>query len=380
MRRLSASSLGRVVQCPASASLPAVIEQVGDKALRGTGIHRYLQVAATQGRKAALSSTPKEYHAECKAIDVEWILTRVTVESQTELAFRYNVFTGEARCLGTLDRDYPRTERGDLFATVDLVQNMHPTVRAVDYKTGKRVTPCRDNWQMRLAALVVSRAFGRDAVDLRLAYLREDGGWDFDDYSADAMDMDAWASDLKATYLAAEKAAEAVEAGRAPDVHPSEEACRYCPCWQSCPAKNAQIVTLRRDLATLTPETFAAQLATVDAAEAGKAWTAIQALEKFVEAGKAALVERAGNEPLPLPSGKVLRVVEQEREYLDGKIAFATVRDLYGVEKAIEACPATASKTTLKALGKEQANALDEIRASGGSIVKTYRNAKEGAA
>lgn len=378
MRRLTASQLQRIVGCPASAVLPAVIEQVGDKALRGTGIHRYLQVVATQGKKAALSSTPKGYHAECNAIDVDWIVSRGDVESQTELAFRYNVFSGTARCLGTLDRDYPDPERGDLFVTVDLVQYFG-AVRVVDYKTGQRVTACGENWQMKLAALAATGAFGRDATDMRLAYLEPDGSWDFDDAHADTIDLDGWAADLKATYLEVETAATILERGGVPDVRPTEDGCRWCPCWQSCPAKTAQIVALRSELATITPTSFAARLATVEAPEAGKAWTTLKLLERFVEAGKAALVERAGVEPLPLPSGNVLRVVEQEREYLDGYVAFDVIEKVCGRQKAIEACPVTASKSTLKVLGKDQDRVLKAIRAAGGVTVKTYRNPKEGA-
>ncbi len=70
MRRLTASQLQRIFTCPASAALPAVIEQAGEAAQDGNDIHAYLYRRLKNGNPKALVEMKNSMRGRCAAIDL----------------------------------------------------------------------------------------------------------------------------------------------------------------------------------------------------------------------------------------------------------------------------------------------------------------------
>lgn len=235
MRPVTASSLERAIACLGSVILPAEEDVSGPGALRGTAIHEYIE-PVLHGK---IPTVPLEYEAFCNSINLDPIKQLIGWESfQTEMAFRFNVFTGDSGPLAVGKRDYPRAVKGDIFGTVDLVIDHEGKFTVVDYKTGQRTTPCADNWQMRFAALAIARQCPRDITEVRmiLAYLGTNGQWEFDSYDADIFDLDLWAYQLKDFWTALAKADGEYAEGVLPDVAPSADNCRWCLCKSSCPS------------------------------------------------------------------------------------------------------------------------------------------------
>lgn len=371
MRLISASSLQRIAECPASAVLPGVNLPSSTFATDGTAIHAYVR---NKLHGVACLVAP-EIADKCAAIDMTPILELIgDSEFHTELAICYNVFSEEARFIGSdIGRSYPTPERGEVFGTGDLYVNKISSGVVLDFKTGfYRVTDVARNWQMRLGALSFAQAAGLRTIEMVIAYLSEDGtSWTFDRCTATGMDLDHWAEELRHIYERVEAASAAYDSGReALDVSPSEDNCRYCPCVVSCPVKTQLVKTMVTELKPL-------ELAELSPTQLGECWSQIQAWKKVLENMEEGLCDIAAQSPIPLPSGKVLKVVQTPRESVKGDIAYRVLSEAFGPERAMQVCKLHATKEAFKTLGPDGKKALDLVRSKGGINTSFSNSVKE---
>ena len=95
--------------------------------------------------------------------------------------------------------------------------------------------------------------------------------------------------------------------------------CKYCPAMVSCPAHRATLAAMLDvgvAVEQMTPELV------------GEAWTKLKAIESMAERVDFAIRERARREPIPLPNGKHLRLVESSRTSQDAKAMAERLRAL----------------------------------------------------
>src|SRR5690606_25618774 len=155
----SASKLSRSLECPASVHLPQKpkpphVQKAGN---RGKGIHRFLQLAPTEGVERALEDVPEQYHAFCRKLPLDKAAGRYTPLHRREMAFAHHGQTGDVRELACEDRDYGDLAREETPGTFDVVIAGYNTAEVWDYKTGKTPVPPPDvNPQLLHGALCVA--------------------------------------------------------------------------------------------------------------------------------------------------------------------------------------------------------------------------------
>lgn len=378
MSRTSGSQLDRVMACAASAALPGAFDAAGWMAVRGTDIHRFIHSTRSRGREVALFEAPLKLRDFCAAIDVGALDEFISPMAVGEPAFVFNALAGATAFLGCdIDRKYPAMQPGDFPYSSDYVDDGDDGVIVLDIKTGRLPVPHpRDNWQFRLGGVGCARWAGQDEARLVKAHLDENAEWHFESYDATALDLDAWAEELHGQALRIEAAGAAVAAGRQPDVWPSEDACRYCPCVAACPDKQALVRLLPTELRALS-EATADNALTLE--QLGAAWPVIQKMKALVEHIEAGLKDVARETPLPLPNGRRLIIVPEQREYIVDAVALKVLAEQFGEEAVARAVKQTVSKTSLKAgLGRDDAeHAVEAIRAAGGIDVRTTWQPRE---
>lgn len=159
MTRLTASSLWRAEPCPASAVLPAVRREYKD-AQDGTRAHAALEAAPPPG-------------------------------SFAEVAFAYNVLSGEAREVGrSIGRNYGVLAEGEIPGTADLVTVQPDHVLVDDYKSGVGylVPPLPGNPQLQHNSMCAALVYDKPRAIAQLVYLKtgevKDAAYDCFDFAA----------------------------------------------------------------------------------------------------------------------------------------------------------------------------------------------------
>jgi hypothetical protein len=367
--RISGSALPRVVKCPASAALPQA-HTTSEAAERGTIIHRFITDVIVLGANAALKNVPKAYQSECDAIDLGWLDREA---SESEAAFVYDTATDTARYVGNdLGRNYGELKPTEIPMALDILERgAVPTV--TDIKTGSRVDPVADNWQIRAQALAVTREQDVRSVIGQIAYLQEDGSWEFDRVEWDVLDLDGFASDLATAVHHATVAAEALTIGLVPDVSAGEH-CRYCPAAPACPAHTALVRVLPPTLADIEP-----RLTSMTPAQLGESWETLRKCESLLKRIREGLEAVARVQPLELPDGTIVREVETVRESIDPVIASRVLGDLRVTpEEHDAAVELSVTKASLKrALNGRTKEALAAIAAAGGIRSKVTTTVRE---
>jgi hypothetical protein len=362
----TASSLHRALACPASAVLPRAPSTTSEAAERGTAIHAYLEEWAQRGARPV---APPEYADTCHGIDLPAILAGRTI-CEVEAAYAFDVATGRARLIGySLGRDYGPLSPTEIVGTADLVL-IDSEGRGVilDWKTGQPQASAAVNPQLALLALCLSRYRGDPEVVVELVYLGEEGGYKVDRAVLDSLDLDSFAAQLR----------EAVTLWRSPEaaqrVNPGDH-CRYCPCFDSCPAQHQ----LARSFSSGLIDPAAVQSLTPEAA--GAAWAKLEHYEALLAEIKKQLKERAHRQPLVLPTGERLGFVEKERRELSPEVAAQVVRERYGEEVAAQCVESSVSQAAIKRAltGKRGAwlEVVREVEARGGVKVNKYLALKE---
>lgn len=287
----SASSLERLEACPASESLPHA-PYSGEAAEQGTENHHVIEEIINAGgvpeKLADLFAGSEQVH--------------------TEIAYVVDVVARTSRRLGKLAhaRDYGKIGASEVAMTLD-VEILHADrVTVIDWKSRSRVTPAERNLQILAQMCAVESHYGLSG-SAGLVYL-------------DNMERDMAPFSLLDSGARWSRLARIVE--RAGNGTPSAGShCRYCPALLSCPTQKAALTTfMGSDLADDLP-----------VERLGEIWVELQSLEAKAEQVRKAIQLRARREPVPLPSGKVLRLVESSRSSLDGK-AMAAELSARGVD------------------------------------------------
>jgi hypothetical protein len=378
----SASKLHLAMTCAASAVYSRT-DRLSQEADTGKDIHLFLRLLSSMSREEALDRVPEASRARCEAIDVTGL--PIGPDWKAEAAYAYDVETEAVRFLGyDIGRDYgaPQTP-SEMFLSIDTSAVVDGVAFVADWKTGRgRLPPAKQNWQLRVAALVVARHSGAEVARGALIRIGEDGLPHLDIAEWDDFELACFASELRALH-ARLQAPEAV-------VPVVGEHCKHCPAFEACPAQGRLIARLASN-----PEEEAAQ-AVLDLTPdtAWRAYERLKAIETVAKRVREALYLYAQQTPIPLPGGHVFGMVEVEREEFDAVVVRNVLAALYGVPVAEKACDFETSKAgierglrlvyeerkrqgqkaTLKALKEE---ALQAVREAGGVSLKTKREVKE---
>jgi hypothetical protein len=355
----SGSSLGRAFACGASMTLPRA-DSISDAGTAGTVKHEFLANLQGMGRDDALALVPEEFREACEVIDLS--VLPVGAEWTAELAVVYDFEKHAARIVGhNIGRNYGALRPTEIPMTIDLLGRADVPM-VIDHKTGWGwVTRARDNWQLRGAAVAVSKLLKVDAVRVGLLFLRDGAAPDWDSTEFDAFDLANFEDEL--TKLPAlEKAARLVTGSH----------CRYCPSFQFCPAQTglARRMASPEDLAEAITDAPATALTPELAA---KAWERLKAAEYVLKSVRESLRLYAEATPIPLGEGIALGRVEKEVDEIDADKARATLEGLYGREVAEKACGFDTSK---KAIGDALRIVYEKRKQSGEKVTLKDLNAE----
>ncbi len=325
----SVSGIDRATNCDGSSVLPNAFEEGSIYASIGTGVHTFIVRAREVGRDEALAEVALD--ADHRRFCEQLPLDKLPQGGRLEAAFAYDPETDTARVLGlNINRAYlahgwkPESE---IPGTADIDGVLGgDTVYLRDYKTGhKRLGPPDKSSQLRLLALAASRARGLDKADIGFFYLREDGTFYEDRANLNAFDLADIADETRALVQRIRATAARYQAGEVPNVSLGSW-CEHCTSLPFCPAQ----VSIARSIAKYEePGPL-----TVDAA--AKAWAILDAYDVLAERARRSLRDFAKTQPIPLLSGKELRLVDWTTTKLDTAVAKAVLVEKYG-EKVGEA-------------------------------------------
>lgn len=368
--------------CAASAVLPRV-DRVIPEGQTGIDVHDFMCNLASMKPEEALERVPAASRQRCEELD----LTGLPLGAgwRAEAAYAYDVVTEKARFIGfNIGREYgPRQSPSEMFLSIDTSAVIDGEAFAADWKTGRsRVTNAANNWQVRVAALVVARESGAERARGAVIYLPEGGTPRLDIAEWDEFDLATFASELRLLWSRIEKPENARPV--------MGDHCKWCPCLSACPAQGRLIAKLAAN-----PEEVAAEaLADLTPETAWRAYERLKAVRHVTKRVEEALYAYASQTPIQLPDGSVFGKVETEREELDAVAVRNVLAAMYGAPIAEKACDFETSKaaieralrvvveerkrggqkTTLKALKDE---ALARIRELGGVTLKTRVEVKE---
>jgi hypothetical protein len=348
--------------CPASAVLPGVDESSA-AADEGTAKHAYLANAIPHGEGVAIRDVAANYREGCAEIDLDAIRKILGKGKQHyEIAYEYHPETETACILGeNIGREYP-VKVGCVYGTADVVvENGH--VAVFDYKTGQRVEPAAENRQLRTLAVMASRVYNVDEVDVGIIYV-----WGkevvTDLATLSSFDLDATAADLVRVVQRVEAARAKISIGQVPDVYPSDSTCKWCPAKKSCPARGALIrAAMAGDVEI--PQVEVKDLTAVQLADAYKA--VVRRYKPIIEAFEDEIREEvlARGEVLDLGDGTALGI-KPGNESIDSDVAFGIIEAELGTEVAQSACKRSVTKEGLKKAIKDVDRILQLIRDGGG--------------
>lgn len=297
---LTASRLDLFAECAASAVLPRT-EEYSEAAARGTETHADLLVS---GRLPAIYQ--------------EWFGR----EPRFEVAMGWRPADDAARKLGeNLERSYDLDSVGWLAGTADALDVVGHTISVADLKTGHAQTrgslgPPGSSRQLRFLAWLVWRCVaaanpGWRPERIRVAWFMHQtqatGGverW-VEDAEIDPADLERWVDRLVHRAEAAQNLVPAARPG---------EWCRWCPCFDACPAQGDAI----RRLAELPDGPLSDD-------DAVTAFRALAAVERQVERARKALavyVDRVG--AVDMGNGKKLKMARSTLRRIDARIALAS--------------------------------------------------------
>jgi hypothetical protein len=303
MIRLSASFLPRAEQCPASATLPGT-DRVREDAEAGKRDHARMEATAPEG-------------------------------SMAEVAFVYNVLTGEAREVGRgLRRAYGKLAEGEIPGTTDLVTVEPDLVRVRDYKTGfgYLVAAPRNNMQLQHNALCAALVYGKQTAIVEVDKTEEEGEPERATFTA--FDFAVIRARLRRIWDATQELNPAVVEG---------PYCWRCPAFSRCPAKTHLALALStgqapQELPTLelTPEAVA------------RGWDRLKAAKRLLGEIEAIYRGFAKEHRIALGGGKMLGFVSRQVDELDGPTVFKVLREMHGEEVARAAVEMDTSKAALE--------------------------------
>jgi hypothetical protein len=343
------------MRCAATVVLPKVAN-INEAAEKGTAIHEFLRQSKELGRDVALANVHKDYQEICEAIDLSNF--PVFTEEYAEMALAYDIQTGVSRLVGiNVGRNYgERRSPSEIFLSIDYVGVAADKLLVLDWKSGQDTTNAKENWQIRLGVLAVSKLFGYSLAVGALAYTRH-GRPRYDAADFTAFDLDIYEEALKKAYAGWLVQDDSQHSGY-PLQYVTGAHCKYCPSISYCSAQTALVKNLAgvSDIVgQLTPES------------ASKALKVYRQYETALSEAKKVLDAYATNTPIALGNGMYYgEKVGGGRESVDADKAFEYLKKTYGDEVANKAVTLSASKTdieaALKPLGVKD-KAMKEMRA-----------------
>ena len=374
---ITSSKLELAIKCPGAFGLPWT-DVPTEAAAAGTARHAEQEAAIARGDiPAELAEAWPGYM---------W---------RAEVAFAYDVSTGEGRELGQwIGRAYAHpgglealgiTPLGpfEVAGAADVVgRGPLGELVVVDKKSFDDVTRAESNPQVRFLALAAARAYDVDRCDVALTHeVRA-----LDRAEMEALDLDETALEVRAAVIATARARDIareegvdalrLEVGRQ---------CRWCPAFDACPRQRELVQLVKTDAISNRVEMTIPFRDDNEAADIYDLWKRLGVLHKRIGA---ALHARANERPIPLSNGKMFgpyRVDGNDR--LDGDIAYEVMRALHGQSAADAAVERKATKTGIKTTlsligdkGKVKAlfdAAIKEIRARGGVSSETRVEVRE---
>lgn len=308
----SASATARTLGCQGSLVLARVGRTTG-YAERGRGIHGFVcAVLSGTPIETALAAVEPEYRETCQFL--EWRRLGGDLSNvRTEVSYALDPFARTARFLGlNVGRDYAQFNLGpdEIPGSLD-IEGMRidgiPVVQ--DLKTGYGdVEEAETNGQGLFFGSVLHILTGAPEVEFRVNRAHASGkvtiessaiytAWEIDTFLDALADALTLARAERRVYLA----------GGVPTVEVGPW-CRYCPCFENCPAQAALAKAMLPEATSME-----ARVQTLTLPEAGRAWTLAKDIEGRVGRVLDALKLRAHQEPLPSRYGKEVRPIQFER-------------------------------------------------------------------
>lgn len=279
---ITASALERVAECAASVALPQT-PYTGPEAVRGTDNHEQAEAGVLHPRLARFVG---ELH-----------------DLQHEVSFVLDTKARTVRTSG-VRRAYGHLSPHEIGTTPDVIGvcggDKGDVAVALDYKSHRRVTRAERNWQVRSHALAASSLLGGEIkrVWAGIGYL-DTGDLDIAEFSPVSLGA-AWV-DLHEVCDRVERVRHLPVEQLTPRRGPW---CEYCPALLSCPAQKTALASFMRQadiseaVANATPE------------QIDELRTMLRTFEQLSKQATDALRMRVAREPIPLPNGKVLRLIE----------------------------------------------------------------------
>lgn len=293
MSNPTGSAIERSMRCPASCVL---------------GSAAYSGAAAEYGT---------ENHEKIQQGDASKPVVRDLLEGATdvryEVAYALNVETRTVREIGqNVGRNYGPLADTEIALTVDAEFRKDGVWHVPDWKSRERVTQARNNWQVRAAVLAVAGRHNADYVVGGIAYLDDS---ELDVFPFDAFHLVAFWDELRYLLVRIRKAEEMQANGETLSVSAGSW-CKYCPALPYCPAHTKLAKSLLGEL-----DSVDAAIATLTAEQCGRAWDLLKRYDVIADRVKESIRSRARHEPVPLPSGRRLALVETSRRSVDTKKA-----------------------------------------------------------
>lgn len=341
----SASDGDRVMRCPAS----AVLQRNGEITYANVGgnvLAEFLAALDTVSRDEALAAAPEEDRPFLALVDVDALPAKPGTFA-AEVAFAMRLDEGTAAEVGRkIGRDYsgaiqrtlgrPRHDL-EIVGTADVVAMAADAVVVLDHKRGHalHVPRARDTWQLRILALMASRAYGVSRAVVGIIRVLPDGTPRYDMAELDALDLDCIEHELGelATRIAvARKQVADWVVGFEPPTVTIGSHCRYCPAIDGCP-RYRSLFSLVAHQTEETAEKWLpmahAELATDD--QLATLYDRVKLAKKFLSRVEAALYTRAAQRPIALHNGKFLaEVIGPGKPRYDGAKVHALLEEKHG--------------------------------------------------
>lgn len=341
---ITASSIERAAHCPASHAFPAV-RSSNVYSLAGDARHSFANMVSDGvSREDALSAMPEEFREQCADLPID----NMSLHLASEVAFAFNVVTGEAREIGrNVNRQY-NAAPSEICGTVDIVGVGDDCVLIKDFKGPHAdLTHPKDNHQMLFGALCAARVYKKNTAILTLSRLVDDRTKDWT-ATVDAWTLDTFALSLAKIKTRVDWEKKNVSQGKVPDVNAGKW-CRYCPAFDSCPAKVGLLKAMLDDTETTRIESMMPLPASL-APHVYRQWREMGTLYKRVTA---IIHAYASRNTIDLGDGKAYGPVTTTTEKIDGDVAYTFVQNTFGQLMADEVTKRTMTKASLKVLARD---------------------------
>lgn len=339
--KVTGSKLPLIMACPASAALPVIDEPPGEPAIRGSVIHRFVELAANVGRDEALALAPEDMRQFLRALDLE----ALPIDLMPEAAFALDWRNRSARFLGSgIDRNYGEMGPTEIGLTTDVYGVSDDAVLVEDYKTGHtRYGNPETFGQLLAGALAACYVTGRDEARVGLLYIDSNG----DSYPVrgrvDGWTLDQFAHDLEVAMEGVGEARARLAAGVMPDVHPGEHCDGlYCPAFRACPAQSALVRHMPEHLAEIQRPGYMAP------ERLAKTWKQIQVIRDVIGKIETEIRALSLRDPIELGDGWWLGPKELTRETLDAATAQPVIAGILGDVAAANAVTLEVTKAAIE--------------------------------